>query len=769
MRHYRYRLAFSASFLAILSTPSHGQTAQGSDSSPAEPDGALTEIIVTAQKRSERLSDVPASISVVGGEELRQGHITNASDLVQLVPNLQANGGIGANQPIYSIRGVSMNDYSLNQSAPIATYYDEVYKGNVALLGLVYYDLDRVEVLRGPQGTLYGKNATGGAINLIAQAPKFDTEGYFNVTGGNYDRFEAQGAFQTPISDTLAARVAFTVARADGWFKDILPGQPNQNQTRYWGGRMTLLWEPGDKFSATLRLSTSDEDPIHSGVYAQPGANGIGAGVYSLYHSLDPVSNPNVDYFPPAGASKRSDASGYVNRDQNRTYSAALTSKYEVSDALELTSITSYDRGLLAFQEDADGSPLRVYEFGAYDRARQFTQDLRLSSKGSAPFQFLVGGFYSNEATFDVADQGLYLDVDANLDGKLDHNDCLAAFPIGCTIQNSFNQKKASSAVYSDGSYKLTDELTLRGGGRFTHDTASLSDFGSRAYGTDGVLVMNLIPGSETDLNATTGRDFTTNNVSGKAGIDFKPNTDTLLYAVVSRGYRGGSFNGQAFFSPEELTITKPEIVTAYEGGTKSTLFNHRLQVNVAGFYYNYENQQFIDVDPKTAAQPLVNLPKSRILGAEIEILAKPVNNVKISGGAGYLDTKILEGTLSGQSVRGNSIVNAPPFSGRAAIDWDVASGSWGMFSVQLDGSYTGKQYFDLQNRPTTTQGAYALANARLSWRSASDRFGVDLWMRNITDTFYTTYKIDVLSAFGFVYNRVGDPRTYGATLSAKF
>ena len=172
-------------------------TPPSASEAPSAEDEALGEIVVTAQKRSERLQDVPISITAISGDVLANSRISLGNQLVQLVPNLQSNGAIGHSQPIFSLRGVSMNDYSLNQSGPVATYYDEVYKGNPAILGIALYDLERVEVLRGPQGTLYGKNTTGGAVNLITRAPDFSTDGYLNVGLGNYGRYEADGAIQT--------------------------------------------------------------------------------------------------------------------------------------------------------------------------------------------------------------------------------------------------------------------------------------------------------------------------------------------------------------------------------------------------------------------------------------------------------------------------------------------------------------------------------------------------------------------------------------------
>jgi iron complex outermembrane receptor protein len=370
---------------------------------------------------------------------------------------------------------------------------------------------------------------------------------------------------------------------------------------------------------------------------------------------------------------------------------------------------------------------------------------------------------------FNVNGLPLFTDIDTNGDGVINHLDCEAASPVACNFRNQFHQRKTSAALYTDDSYKISDQLTLRAGLRFTHDKAELRGFVSQEYGMDGVLIANLIPGSTTDLNATANRGFTTNNVSPKIGLDFKPSADTLLYATYSRGYRGGSFNAQAYFLPEELSTTKSETVTDYEIGSKTTLFDHRLELDSAAFYYDYQNQQFIDVDPNTGAQPLVNLPKSRIFGAELEIAARPVRNVRVTGGIALLNTKVQEGTLDGQSIVGNSIVNAPKYSGTLAVDWDVIQANWGSVATRVDGSYTARQFFDLENRPTAAQGGYGLINARLGWKTESGKAGVDLWVRNIANTFYTTDKIDLLSGFGFIYNRVGDPRTFGATATISF
>src|ERR1700720_3641779 len=196
------------------------------DTPPVDVD-AIQEIVVTASKRSESLQTVPISVTALTSAQLGQIKLDTASDLVTQVPNLQVNGIVGEGSPLFSLRGVSMFDYSLNQSSPVASYIDEVYKGNFTLFGVELYDLERIEVLRGPQGTLYGKNTTGGAINFITHKPGFDTEGYLKVGGGNYNRREVEGAFQTGlIPDKLAVRVAMTYTKVDGFIQNVLPGHP---------------------------------------------------------------------------------------------------------------------------------------------------------------------------------------------------------------------------------------------------------------------------------------------------------------------------------------------------------------------------------------------------------------------------------------------------------------------------------------------------------------------------------------------------------------
>lgn len=747
---------------AIISIP----FAAEAQASKADDASQLSEVVVTAQRRSERLQDVPVSVTALSGEALEEQKVQTASDLANVVPNLQTVGTVGSETPIFALRGVSMSDFSLNQASPVATYFDEVYKGNFALLGVSLFDLDRVEVLRGPQGTLYGKNTTGGAVNLIARAPGFDPGGQFSVGYGSNDRFEASGAAQTASGDRLAVRGAFTFARADGWFKNRAPGQRDLEGVDQYGLRLSLLARPTDSAEFVLRLSTSEQTTTNYGVLAQPGPSGIGGGVYALFHAIDPVLNPRTDDFR-VGLGERELTSDFTPRRRNRTRAAALISTFELSDDLSLISVTSWDEGKLLVEEDTDGSALRALSILYQDRASQVTEDIRLSTAGRGPLNFTVGAFYGREQVFNATTLQVYQDIDFNLDGRLDALDCVAAGPpAGCQTRNSFHQRKQSWAAYGDGSLALGERVKLRAGLRYSHDTGRQYGIKSQVLGSDDVLLANLIPGDPVNLDATTSRRFKKGNVSGKIGLDYSVGGN-LYYLSYSRGYRASSFSAQAFFDPSELTIARPETVDSVEAGFKVQAWDQRLRLNGAVFYYRYQDQQFIDVNPD-GTQRLLNLPRSRILGAELELAARPVRAVTLTLGLGLLNSRIEEGVVQGVSVRGNRLANAPEVSLSYGIDWDVIEGPWGRVSTYLGGAYVSSQEYDTLNNPELHQGGYNVIGGQIAFRTPDDRIGLTAWGKNLTDETYFTSRI-AISAFGFNYNHLGPPRAYGVALDYRF
>ncbi|WP_326914732.1 TonB-dependent receptor [Sphingopyxis chilensis] len=720
------------------------------------------DIVVTALRRSENLQDVPVSVSALGGEALEKQRLMQVSDLAGSIPNLQASTVAGDGLAIFSLRGVSMSDFSFNQQGPVATYFDEVYKGSFPLLPLAMFDLERVEVLRGPQGTLYGKNTTGGAINFISRKPGYDTEAYLRIGYGNYDRIDAEGAVQTALGDKAAARIAFTFARADGWFKNLLPGKPAGSAVRQYGVRASFLLEPSDDLDFVLRLSTSLQNPIEYGILGRPvGTAGIGGGVYEMFGG--------ASYFR-TGLGRRETESDNVGRHRHRTYGASFTGNWHVSDSLTVTSVSSYDYGKLFVLDEGDGTPLRVLEADLRGSGRQFSQDLRLSSDSDGPFNFILGAYYNYEKLRNATSAGFYSDIDVNGDGALDADDCVdSAFAVSCIYRNRYAQVRKSAAVYSDVNYKLSDQVVLRGGLRYTRDVGNVRGYSAQIEGPDGTPIVNTIPGDDPfDFGAAASARFRKGIVTGKVGIDFKTADDDLLYASFSRGYRANAFNAQAYFSPTELNVADPETVNAYELGFKTRFLDRAVTLNGAIFYYDYRSQQAISVDSTTHTQSLINIPKSRIFGGELELVVRPVDGVRINAGLGLLSTKIREGTLTGVSLEGNRLPNAPKVGLSVGLDWDVIETRNGKLSWGVNGSYTSKQYFDLFNTDRTAQKGYVLVNSNLTYRFADDRYGIGIWAKNIFDKYYARYTLD-LSGAGFDYVHLGDPRTYGVSLDAKF
>jgi iron complex outermembrane recepter protein len=729
-----------ALLLAGASVQAVGQEAQAETAAeeimnvPAEG----TDIVVTAQKRSERLQDVPIAISAIGGDALQSQHITTADELAGRIVNLQLTSTVGDNAPIFALRGVSMSDYSLNQASPVATYYDEVYKGNFAFLGVAIYDLERVEVLRGPQGTLYGKNTTGGAVNLISRVPTIgQTEGYLNLTYGNYARHEANGAVNVPLSDTMAARVAFTAARANGWFDNQLPNSPDLASVREYAVRGSFLFEPSDSARFVLRLATSFQNPRNYGIYAQPEA----------------LSRP--------GLQRREIESNVTDRRHARTWAVALTSTVDIGDTLSITSVTSWDSGRLNFAEDTDGIASQLLEIDYLARAKQFAQDLRLTSDFSGPFNFIFGAYFNRESVYNTTTLGIATDAEIDGNPGVTDADCAIALPVACLTRNSFDQIKKSYALYSDMSFDLTDQLTLRGGLRFTHDTGTQSDFVSDAFGPNGVFVTNLIPSSNLH--------FSTDNLSGKIGLDYKINTDVMVYGSYSRGFRAPSFNAQAFYDPSELTIAEAEEVESFELGLKSQFADRRITLNLAAFNYSYTNQQFINVDSSNATQTLINIPRSRILGGEAELVIRANDMLTLRSGLGLLDTTIRRGLVNGIDVSGNALSTAPAVTFAGGVDATVFDGDSGRLSIHGDMNYSSSQYFEVLNIPRLKQGSYVAISGHIDWTSADGRWTASIWGKNLTNQFYFTSRIDLQAGFGFDYNHIGAPRTYGVTLGLNF
>ena len=800
MRHRSLLARFGIAVALAAPASTFAQEAAPSSEPAAAPAElpAIEEIVVTAQKRAQSVQDVPISVAAIGGAEIDDLKISDTNDIAGLVPNLQVNNVIGDGAPVFSLRGVTMNDYSLHQSSPVAVYTDEVYAGPSVLQPIQMFDLDRIEVLRGPQGTLYGRNSTGGAVNLITRAPSFENGGYLTGGFGNYDRFEARGAAEyAVIPDVLAIRVAGMWAEADGWHKNLSPGIPNGNSTDEWALRISALYRPTESIEVLARYSKGLSNPENYGIYADhinqlgdpPNGVGVGAGLFSLFNSLGGANPP--DYFR-TGLGKFEWESDKLRKRRREVDQASLHVNWDVTENLRITSVTSWVKGDLINPEDSDGSPLRVIEVDYLGDGDQVSQELRLTTDLDGPFNFVGGIYYAREKLNIASDLQVFTGVDLNLNGGLDANDCLdpwidsGAVPgtisqdgddansvlaglglslgvdfvaLGCTYRNSFKQERRSIAGFFDGTFDVGPSSTLLFGFRVTNDKTDVRDFRTFVEGA-GVNLFDTIPSSNAKIDDT--------EYNWKAGVEQHIGEDLLAYLTYSRGYRSGAFNGQAFFDPSEFNAVKPEKLDAFELGLKSTLAEGRLQLNAAGFFYIYKQQQLIDVNPSSGAQLLVNIDRSEVGGLEIEGIAQITDRLRISGGVGFLHGKAKKGLVSGIDVSGDTLPNSPDFSATLATDLDVWSGEAGTFTAHFDANYNGAQYFTLPHDTRTLVGSYAVFDMRLGFASSNEAWEAGLWVRNLGDQFYKTDVIS-LAGFGLDYTHIGPPRTYGADITFHF
>ncbi|MGC8521767.1 MAG: TonB-dependent receptor [Steroidobacteraceae bacterium] len=768
---------------------------------PSGPDSAprLQEVIVTAEKRAQNVQRVPASLTAFTSAQLGEMKMDDPSALVSHVPNLQANGIVGGGTPLFALRGVSMLDYSLSQEGPIATYVDQVYEGNIVLMGVDMFDLQRIEVLRGPQGTLYGKNATGGAINFISNPPVFKNEGYLTLGTGNYGREEGNGAFNgVLIKDKLAARVAFTYTKMNGYVRNILPGHHDLQGIDQYGVRVSLLYTPTDRLNFILRYAKSLQDPYNYAIIdgcvtppISPACTPGGVGFTGYYRTTTGTLSGK-----PLGPYQI--AQNYTPRRHQDDQSVSLTAHWEMDKDLTLTSISSWAEGFLLNPEGTDGAPISVFKIPYYGTTRQVTQELRLTSSYAGPFNYIAGAFYQHEFVYNSTNN--YFFTDPSLNVYHNYQDCVASsfgpgvgysvgslINAGCSYYNRFDQLSNSWALYTDGSYKITHRIKLHAGIRYNHDNASQKNALSQLRGSDGVPIANLIPGQIVNgvwspvealpgspnyssiVNATTAQSLHNTAFTGEMGVDFTPTRNSMLYVTYSRGYRAAAFNAQFFFTNTDFSQVPAERLDDIEGGFKTDWLGHRLQVNGSVFDYQYHDQQFIDVRPN-GSQPLISLPKSTIYGGELEIAGRPINRLTLHADVGFLHTRIDQGSLGGGSVNisGKQLPYAPSVSGTVSADWAAFSWSGGILTLHIEDTFDSKQYFEFLNEPRLAQKAYDLVNMSATLASANDRWELRGWVNNLTDRLYFTNEVD-LQGLGYDYRHVGDPRLYGADVTYRF
>jgi iron complex outermembrane recepter protein len=740
--------AMAASLLYIASAVA--------DESATSTDHGIQEVIVTAERRAQSVQEVPAAVAAFSSDELTQLHASNMDELAAVVPGLEISLPYGeGGPPVYTLRGISASDFSLNQSRPIALYVDEGIRGLGALEIVPFYDIERVEVLKGPQGTLYGKNASGGAVNIISRIPGFDTEGYATLGVGNFDRRSIEAAAQTAlVADVLSVRGAFQSIETDGYFKNVYPGGHDGDSTNIVSGRLSLLYKPRDDFQALLRLHDFTSNGYMNQYFAR-----------NANRAILGVDRSTLSFFE--------DDANRSNKEPVHNKGANLAMTYK-RDAYTLTSITTYDTGDFFGGGDYDSLPVHVDEGDLVaNNVKQFVQELRLQSSYHGPFNWLGGLFYSSDAVDIVT---IYRFLNSPILGVLFDPNAFGVSYTGPQLygfdeRNAFTQKRESSAEYVRGEYDLVKNLTVSAGVRASKDDVRVLHYNAALGGVPAAQTM--LPGFHinplflvpTIVDATKKASF--DNVSAEAGLQYKPIKNMLLYATFKQGYRSGALNAQAFQSIDEVNVVQPEKVTAYEVGAKSEWFG-RLKFNTAVFYMQYKNQQFIDQQGSLLV--LANAKGARVRGVEWELEAVVADPLILSFSGSLIDPKYTSLTLLGQDESGHQLIGSAKINLNFGATWIVVKTRRGALELHADDTYTSRIYFDAFNQESLASSPFWLADARLSWNAAGGRWNLAAWGQNLFNAKYFNYAFNG-SASGFGYDQTGRgrPGTYGVEFTVHF
>jgi iron complex outermembrane recepter protein len=740
-------------------------------------DTGIETVVVTAQKRTEDIQSIPITVQAFSAKTISDLGIKASTDLSQFTPNLDIALPAGAgNQPIISIRGVGLNDYDTNNAGPNGVYMDEVYLSSPASQTFQAFDLERIEVLKGPQGTLYGRNTSGGAINFISAKPTDEFTGNFHAEYGSFDTFQLEGAVGGPIAEGLDFRVSAVHNGSGGYTFNALTGG-RENGSNNYAGRVQLQWKPTEDLTFLLN--------VHGGIVANRPAEyrhlgGYDPATFDFCAPARVYSNTSdcVDLFGYGTPSKF--YGGAYNRQKHlnvNSLGASLRTDYVIGDDITLTSITAFEHSDKIHPEDSDASPNRELEINFGVLSNTFTQELR-ASQSTDDYNWVIGLYYLSESLHQ--DQPLYVLLDAdNFFGGPGAGDGVAQI-----AYDQSRQVTSSYAAYGQGTYNVTDALKLTLGGRVTAESKSfhyragftLQDGGMDHF--DPVTPILPPPGGSFD------RSLSNTSANWRVAANYNVTTDIMAYASAATGFKSGGFNG-SFLSTDPVQINaqlapiKPENVTAYEVGVKSTFFDDRLLFNAALFYNDYRNLQIFVLAPVPgtvlATNLLSNARSAHMMGADIQTVAKPFENLTVSAQLGLLQAKIDSNELLGVSVytglpifdHAHQLPLAPHVSFSALADYKFALFD-GTVDLQLGASYKSRQMFDVANSPYLTQRPYWLENLRVAYSFDDDKWEAAAYVRNLSGQKYYLDVFD-LSFLGFYQGIMGQPRTVGAELNYKF
>lgn len=701
-----------------------------SAASPERRATAIEEIVVSAQRVEQNLQDVPIAVTAFGEETLRVNRMNSMVDIAQRTPSFTATE-VNPGEPNLAIRGIGTEGINSNAGGDpsVALFLDGVYIGRGGAAPIELYDLERVEVLRGPQGTLFGKNVVGGAVVMTSRRPSLD-ESFIGVDGtfGNYDRVELLGRFNVALSDTVAIAGAVSSTQRDGYTRNETTGNRVDDQ-KVAGGRLSLRYRPSERLDAVFTLDHVDQDQK-----GQPRDNvcdaSLDGGVHCVGVNPDPRRVNAVE-------------DGYLRREVT-----GLTANvdYEL-DWGTLTSVTAYRTADYAhadaFFSNPINPPAQIESFNEnIEDTSQFSQEFRVSFDFPESRLHGVAGVY-------------YLVED------IERNEILFQdFPVpAVTGVGSFPQQvdATSYALFGQVNYDLTSRLTLTAGARMTWEE---KDADLAAVLLEGP---GLPPPLAEEFDISTDESW--DAFTPRFAVDYRVNDDVMLYASAARGFKSGGFQGTPGTAASAAVAYDPEFAWSYEAGAKTQWLEDSLRLNVAAFYTDYEDLQVSQLVPLCCVV-IGNAATAEIQGVEVETLFRPAAGFDLNASYSYLDAEY-ESFASGATAdnTGNTLQRAPKHKFNFGAQYEWSAGDVGVFMARLDWTRQSKIFFEASNTPLEVQERYDLIDARLALRAHDDSWEVALWGKNLDDELIKTH-IVAFAPFGQQLNTYQPPRTYGVTLS---
>lgn len=751
-------LLSGAAVVALLVTSQASFAQDASAPGDAANSAGEQEIIVTAQKRAERISDVGMAITAATGDTLLAKGITSPAALTKIEPSFTyAQSSYGA--PVYSLRGVGFYDTALGATPAVTVYVDQVPVPYSAMTRSATFDVERVEILKGPQGTLFGQNSTGGAINYIAAKPTNDFSIGGDISVGRFSSIEGNAYISGPLGEGLKARLAVHTEQGASWQKSYTRSASLGSVDRTYA-RLLLDWEPSERLSFELNVNGGvDRSDTQAG---------------QLIAVTFPLLAAGLVNYPRAPQNARAadwDINDNFRRDDEQ-YHIALTGTYDLGSDISLKSITSYQRFDLDARSDVDGTTYQVFTGDDVGTVKSFSQELQLQGTGSG-FNWIVGGNYSRDKVDDSL-LSLFRDSRFSLAGILS------------TRAVSIQDVK-TEAVFANLEYELVPSLKLQAGLRYSSQqrdfqgcTYDSGDGTSAAFlrARFGIIIQ---PGDCATLSTSfqpgvfrTSLDE--DNVSWRAGFNWKVGRNSLIYTNVSKGYKAGAFPTAGASSSPGLLPAVQESLLAYEAGFKLSFLDRAVQLDGAVFYYDYKNKQVRGriIDPTFGSlNRLINIPQSHETGAELSVVVRPMEGLTLNASAVYLDSKIegpfvnLDALGAARDLGDNPFPYTPKWSGLAGVQYEAPINSgWKAFTAAdltwRNASNAGLGEVALFRLPSSQ-----VLDLRAGVASTDGRWRVTIWGKNVTNEYYWN---NVVSVTGDnVIRFAAMPVTYGLTVGFKY